>query len=372
MPQSRDRIGEAARAIAPVVSGDRLKTARSLRVLTLRDLSDRLGGSPTPAALSQFETEVARPRPTTLRALSEALDVPVEFFARDETVEEQRPAYFRSLRKTSARDREQAAAQAYLVYLFTRALEDHVRLPPLDVPRIELPLETDPREAAAIAAKVRDYWGVSAGPVKNVVELLESKGIAVVRLAGVNETIDAFSVAAARPVVVLGADKGDAARSRFDASHEPGHLVMHGVGACGDKRAEAQAHAFAAEFLMPAEDIADELPRTLNWQRFLALKFEWRVSIQALVRRAHDLGRIDPRTYDQALRTISARGWRRPNGEPGHLGRPEQPTVLITARELAEGAGASLDEITARVGLPLAEVLAFLDETEDNRPAVSF
>jgi Zn-dependent peptidase ImmA (M78 family) len=62
-----------------------------------------------------------------------------------------------------------------------------------------------------------------------VVELLEDHGIVVIRLPLQIADVDAFSLPFPdHPVVVLGADKDDRARSRFDGAHELGHLVMHG------------------------------------------------------------------------------------------------------------------------------------------------
>ena len=61
-------------------------------------------------------------------------------------------------------------------------------------------------------------------------------------------------------MVVLGSDKADRARSRFDGAHELGHLVMHGEQIRAMKEVETQAHQFAAAFLMPANDIREQLP----------------------------------------------------------------------------------------------------------------
>ena len=58
-----------------------------------------------------------------------------------------------------------------------------------------------------------------------------------------------------RPVVVLGADKGQSDRSPFDAAHELGHLVLHRPEHAGTREVETQAHRFAAAFLMPADAI---------------------------------------------------------------------------------------------------------------------
>ncbi len=104
-----------------------------------------------------------------------------------------------------------------------------------------------------VARQTRATFGMPRGPVRNVVETIEDHGLVVIRLPLDTADVDAFSLPFHdRPVVVLGADKNDRARSRFDAAHELGHLVAHGDQVWGVKDVEQQAHYFAAEFLMPA------------------------------------------------------------------------------------------------------------------------
>jgi hypothetical protein len=104
------------------------------------------------------------------------------------------------------------------------------------------------------------------GPVPDVAGVLEKHGILVIRLPLDTADVDAFSLPFHdRPVIVLGTDKNDRARSRFDGAHELGHLVVHGDQIWGVKEVERQAHTFAAAFLMPAEDIRDELPDRADW-----------------------------------------------------------------------------------------------------------
>src|SRR5262249_47015085 len=57
------------------------------------------------------------------------------------------------------------------------------------------------------------------------------------------------------------------------------------------------------------------------------LKQRWQVSLAALLMRAKTLGRMKEATYLTAVKTASARGWRRL--EPIPLGAPEQPIRLI-------------------------------------------
>jgi Zn-dependent peptidase ImmA (M78 family) len=136
---------------------------------------------------------------------------------------------------------------------------------------------------------------------------------------------------------VLGTEKNDRARSRFDTSHELGHLVMHGQEIYGLKEIEQQANWFAAEFLMPTADIRDELPRRVDWQRLFELKQRWQVSLAALLMRARTLGTLTEAQYLTAIKTASARGWRR--SEPIPLGEPERPTLLTAAINHASNGG---------------------------------
>jgi Zn-dependent peptidase ImmA (M78 family) len=40
---------------------------------------------------------------------------------------------------------------------------------------------------------------------------------------------------------------------------------------------ETQAHQFAAAYLMPADDIRDQLPTTADWPALFELKRSWQV-----------------------------------------------------------------------------------------------
>ncbi|MFE0044680.1 ImmA/IrrE family metallo-endopeptidase [Streptomyces albireticuli] len=110
-----------------------------------------------------------------------------------------------------------------------------------------------------------------------------------------------------------------------------------------DKEVETQAHHFAAAFLMPAEDIQDQLPTAVDRPALFALKRQWQVALAALLMRARTLGRMSEKTYLTAIKAASARGLRRVKPVP--LGRPEQPTRLLDYL-------ASADSTPARAALP--------------------
>jgi Zn-dependent peptidase ImmA (M78 family) len=244
-------------------------------------------------------------------------------------------------------------------------LEQLVTFPPLSVPRIE----TGRLDAEAAAQQLREDWGVPAGPVADVVALLEKHGVVTARFRVQASKVDAFSMLFEdRPIIVLGADKGHRDRSRFDAAHELGHLILHQGVQPGDTVWEREAHRFAAAFLMPADDIAPQLPTKPDWRRLLQLKATWHVSIAALLMRAKTLGVMSDTAYLSGIKAMSAKGWRRE--EPGDLGPPESPRLLAAALRTASENGTTLQEIAERRGLPMQQLKGILGPSINPRPEV--
>ncbi|MDP9848096.1 XRE family transcriptional regulator [Streptosporangium lutulentum] len=303
----------------------RLRTARELAQWSQAKLAGEAGL--TPAAISQFESGAARPSPDTIAILSRLLAVPLGFFHMPMT--ESHEGFFRSLRRTSIADRRRARAIAHVAHDLAIEAAQAGLFPPTNVPTIPVSgLDAGIDEIEQAAARIRSLWDVPPGPLTNVVGLLEAHGVTVIRLPLGNTDVDAFSLPFAdHSVVVLSTDKNDRARSRFDCAHELGHLILHGEQIWGVKEVETQAHQFAAALLMPAIDIYDHLPSTVDWPKLFALKQQWQVSLAALLMRAKTLGKMKDTTYLTAIKTASARGWRRV--EPVPLGPPEQPARLL-------------------------------------------
>jgi Zn-dependent peptidase ImmA (M78 family)/transcriptional regulator with XRE-family HTH domain len=303
----------------------RLRVARELVGMSQNQLANQVGLSA--AAISQYESGSARPSSETAAALGVALSVPTTFFIQPLT--ETHEGFFRSLRRTAVSDRRRARAIAHVAHDLGAAAAAAGEFPPSNVPRLTIDsLDVTPLEIEENAAKVRAYYGIPPGPISNMVELLERQGVVVIRLPLGSADVDAFSLPFAdHPVVVLGSDKNDRARSRFDAAHELAHLVMHGDQMWGVKEVENQAHWFAAAFLMPPSEIRDQLPTAVDWQKLFGLKRYWQVSLAALLMRARTLGCMSERTYLTAVKAASARGWRRV--EPVPLGGPEEPALLL-------------------------------------------
>ncbi len=318
---------ETARAL---FDGGRLTQARQLAGLLKAELGRAVDLSA--AAIGQFESGDAKPTTATLARLALFLQVPPAFFAADRlrvTVTEDQ-VHFRSLRSTSNRDRTQARAQVEILVQVVETLERRVRLPRVDLP--ELPSDTTPEDAARA---VRLAWDLGSRPIKDLVGLLERRGVIISRLTAVTEEVDAFSCwVSGRPYIILAANKDAADRSRFDAAHELAHLLLHEDAQPGDPDIERLAHRFAAELLAPADAIEPLLPRRVDWRRLAELKLEWGVSMAMLLRRMRDLDVISDAAFRRGMIDINRRNWRQ--SEPVTLGQPEQPELLARAVALLD------------------------------------
>lgn len=354
----------------------RIRVARELRGLTQRQVVEKMGGALSPPALSQIESGKLRPSQATVERLAAVLGVSSTFFTAQWPAEDQAVTYFRNLRSTSVRERRRAQAQALLLSDFVTALEQHVQLPDINIPKLPSTQGTTKEEIEHIASDVRQSWGLGSGPIPHVVRELERNGVVVARLTLGNASVDAFSTRVGlRPLILLTDDKSDNyVRSRFDASHELGHLVMHKKMEPGTKTVEHQAQNFASSFLLPEPSAREELPSKLNatgWSQLAEMKRTWGLSMAALIFRARSLRVISVDTYQSAMRYMSFRGWR--TQEPGdrEMGAPEGPVLLKKSLRQIEKMGLSIEKFMESTHLPLGDMRGLLKVAVDNRPTIN-
>jgi Zn-dependent peptidase ImmA (M78 family)/DNA-binding XRE family transcriptional regulator len=342
------------------VDARRLRLARETAGLRKKDLAEKIEVSP--ASITQYEAGRTTPPAATVARIVLACGLPAEFLCAPSPP---RPSsiskpFFRSLRSTRQWERDEAEARATLVWQVAHAIEERVNLPELAFPDLHLNESDPPATAAERAVRVRNLWQLPDGPVGNVARLLEAHGAVCARISGNSQRVDAFSQwMNGRPFVILWRNKGDTARSRFDAAHELGHLVLHPDPEPGNKLLEGQAHAFAAEFTMPAEEIVDELPRRpprkADLQELITTRERWGVSLAALFYRARELSTMTAEGHRRAMIRLSDLGYR--TSEPGDLGSPERPGLLRSALELLSAStGWGLADLAAEVCLPVSLV----------------
>lgn len=338
-------------AASLMFNGGRLTMARQLSGLKKSHLASMVGMSP--ASVTSWENGSKQPNRQTVAKLAFALKVEPHFFRGGTPVSTDKP-HFRSLRSTPQIARDKAEAYGQFVAEIASMLENTVEFPAVSLPEIPVDPDAPAMTPEDAARATRKFFGLDPGPVKHVIRLAEQAGVIVVFSEPSISAIDAYSMHTAnRPIIILNPAKDDYYRQRFDVAHELGHLIMHHDVDPGSKAAEDQANQFAAEFLMPAHEIAAFLPSSTagkGWVQLMELKEHWGGSIVALLYRARKLGVMSDVTYRNAMMRMSQNGWRR--AEPGQTTTLEMPSSLPQARELLNSVGIDDDKFLSGAGLP--------------------
>jgi Zn-dependent peptidase ImmA (M78 family)/DNA-binding XRE family transcriptional regulator len=293
-------------------SASRMVLARKRRGLPLAELSTQVGVSVQ--SLSNYENGRQEPSPVVVQNLAMSLSFPAAFFsASDIDLLQANNVSFRARSKLPARKRDMALSAGRLAIEFHEWASLRFNLPAPDLPSLSKP---DPETAADM---VRARWGLGTTPILNMVHLLEAHGVRVFSLAPEYSEVDAFSVFYEDTPFVFLNTKKTAERSRFDAAHELGHLVLHGQGCDLVKSAaEQEANEFASAFLMPRESVAVHMPTSPLIDQIIYGKQIWNVSALALTYRLRDIGMLSDWHYRTTCIELGRRGYRlsEPQGTP--------------------------------------------------------
>jgi Zn-dependent peptidase ImmA (M78 family) len=256
--------------------------------------------------------------------------------------------HHRKKQAVSAADLHRIHAVLNLTRIQLRALLTGVARPAgIGIPHISVDDYDTPEEAAR---RLRAEWRIPDGPIDSVVAVVEDAG-ALVACRELVPPVPLDSGAASVPLdAVSGCPPGEdpvvllnagtpADRQRFTLAHELGHMVMHLVP---HPEQEKQANRFAAELLMPQRQIRDQLHGQIDVTLLLELKAQWKVSMWALLRRAHTLGIISDWQYRSLAVEMSSLGYR--TSEPRGL-EPEMPTAVASLVNLLLQQGRDVDEL---------------------------
>lgn len=308
-------------------NSSRLDIARKRRGLTKAKLAEEAGISTR--ILTDYEHGRTQPTSVTVERIARVLHFPVEFFdLPDIETPTVAAVSFRALSSMSARQRDQAVGSAAIAIELADWIDRRFHLPTPDVPRLA---DVDPETAAE---RVRDAWGLGHDPAPNMVHLLEAHGIRVFSLALENTEVDAFSFwRDGLPYVFLNTMKS-AERSRMDAAHELGHLVLHWAGGPQGRKEEQQAQAFGSAFLMPRTSVLAKAPRGARANQIIQAKHYWQVAAANLAYRMHTLGLLTEWQYRSVFIELGKCGYR--STEPDGIRRETSQVLVKVFRALRD------------------------------------
>lgn len=292
-----------------------LKVARFRSQLQKKELAILIGVEPR--SITGFENSEYVPTDENIIAMAKATGFPVGFFYREVEIPEKLTASFRSLARMTVKKKNAALASTSIAYELCEWVDARLNLPTPKIPDLR---GEDPIIAADV---IRASWKLGRKPISNMIHLLESKGVRVFTLDERNQEVDAFAIwNGETPFVFLNTQKSSE-RSRFDAAHELGHLVLHQHAESTGKEAEREADAFASALLMPRDALlASERPTSL--EEIITLKIKWKVSAVAMLYALKQAEAISQWSYDNLIKLASIKGWRR--SEPREM--PRETSML--------------------------------------------
>lgn len=351
--------------------GERIRFARVLKGFSQQQLGEAVSCSRQ--YIHQVEAGLKLPSDELFAAICESLSITPRF-ADGEFHNELQPeqCHFRKRRSTPLSLAARVAAFGTLLEVVLDYVEQFVELPSPFLFELQSCEEGDKgtysREAIErIAERFRVGIGLGVDtPIGNITALLENLGVIVTAFSGVSDKVDALSFSRGRHFVLRNTEKQSTCRQRFDLAHELGHLVLHQGVETGCHTTEAEADHFASAFLFPRKAFIREFPMCVGqsgrfkWIALEKLKLRWKVSLRAIIYRAHSLGMIDSRQYRAANVKLSKEGLPEKGDEKIAL---EEPTLLentfsllrdelkISFPSFAEGLGLQPDYLAAMLGI---------------------
>lgn len=299
--------------------------AREARELSQTQLARTLGVQQ--GTLSKIEAGTIVPAADTLAEMARVLEVPETLFAQPLEYRQLPVSFFRRRVRVSSYQLKAIRARTNFTRMEVRTLLSAVNIPTLRLVRGDV--RGGVPAAVQAARLLRAHWNIAPGPIRNLTATIENAGIIPIPMDFGGAKVDGLSLYDTTddlPPLIFYNAALPWDRIRFTLAHELGHIVLHHhlPIAETDRDSEAEAHAFAGELLAPASEIKPQLVG-LNLQKLAALKAHWRLSMAAVVMRAHQLGKLTDRQRSYLFMQLGKLGYR--TKEPIEL-PPEPPTLL--------------------------------------------
>ena len=344
----KDSVRATGKSAAQEVNPRLIVLAREARGLTQAELAIACGLRQ--GLMSKIEGGLVPFPVERLDQLSRVLGVVPRFFSSGARLEALGSSclQFRKRKSLSVKKLRQIEARVNIMRFQVERLLQSVELEEQKFVRLDIDEYESPER---IAQLVRRTLNLPMGPIHNLVEMVEASGGIVIGASFDTEQFDAASqwLPGMPPTFFVNASMPPD-RQRLTLAHEIGHAIMHAVPPLD---AEREANRFAAEFLMPSDEITADL-EPVNLQHLADLKRHWKVSMQSLLYRARELGVITPRRYTSMMMLFSKLGYRR--REPVEL-LPEEPTLLRRILEFHRNEhGYSLSDLAELMLVPAKEL----------------
>lgn len=274
--------------------GERLKLARAKEGLSLRGLAAKMNHLVTAQAIGRYERDECMPSSPVFYSLVEALDISSSFLSSIERFSVRSIQYRKNIwrKKKDAAKVEALIADSMERYWIVESF--------LGINSQAWDTWSDFRRSIAHLSEVessaddlRTLWRLGGESITHLDEVLESKGIKILRIE--MPKFDSLGARVFRdesnwvPVFLL-KDHEPGERQRLALARELGHLLLDPVGKLNPVR---MADRFARTFLLPREAVqqyAGKKRNDIGWDELFDLKRIFGVPIATLISRCEDIG----------------------------------------------------------------------------------
>lgn len=279
------------------VFAKRLVDARKMKQMSQKLLSDATNGAVSSSAIDKYEKGNMGPSSSALVAISNALEMPLDYFFTPYTMNVDFDKFeFRKRAKLGAK-----AIEAIKLKVITQ-LEKYIQIENImnSTTQCDLiyqdKLVRNEEDAIDAATFVRKMLKLADGPVSSPIAILEEHGVKVIELDEVDEFDGTSNWVEGIPVVVVNAKK-QSERNRLSTFHELGHLMMNIPADVDDKKKETLCNVFANEMLITRQrffDIFGTKSAAIYTDTLISVQREYGISPDALMMKAKQLGVITP------------------------------------------------------------------------------
>lgn len=345
-----------------MIDGRCIKIARESRGLSQSKLAELLGV--TQATLSRFEKGLIAVTPASVTKIAQVLNYPESLFEKSIHIAGESSLFYRKRASMAVKDLSMLHSKISILSRSIDELLESVDIPELRIPSVEPTMDNSPQE---IAYKIRNYLGVPAGPIDNIVSLFEKNGIIVMFLdVDDMEKFDGLTMFTMNQAPIIWINRNiPNDRKRFSLAHELGHLVMHLRSENLEKpeeQKEIEANEFAGEFLMPDSQCREDLIG-LKYKDLGMKKYYWKVSKAAIIYRAKELKCISDETAKYMFVTLGRYGERKSESVQVPIDTPKIVSKMFNLH--VSELNYSMEEMSDIVGLMPDEIKTeLLNETE--------
>jgi Zn-dependent peptidase ImmA (M78 family)/transcriptional regulator with XRE-family HTH domain len=296
----------------------RVQAAMKAAGMSQRALAAAIGLDPP--AMSKALSGKRGFKPVELALVAEALGVPVHQLLADEGEHAERESVLGRVQTEGSPAADEALARVREFLELEELLTD-LGFPGLPVARPRWRPHGQPhQQGELLAERLRAQAGLGDADLPTDVSQLatdiEDRFNVDVAVEPLEPGLDGLAVTRRDYGLILVSSSVAAHRQRYTIAHELGHVMAGDQGYVLDENinfsrteAESRANAFAAAFLMPANALRTAFSgQTAPTEQFIAdLLARYRVSLDAVAFRLHNLGLINAAGRDNVRRMSSAR-----------------------------------------------------------------